>query len=198
MAEHGHQNLAFHAAGFKGAAQPNGYTEPLLYRFRAGLEAQTSIRWLPRRIIPLYWKFIQGWAMPNHSPSNRARGRSIRTRRPIIGNETGRTSAPLRLSSNLEVGMSKRRSSAQEVGRVGHHVSRSRLHPPAVCAHLGSVDRGDEPLDGLHVSRTVGGMLNHTLNLTGLSSQEARTIADRFAKIDEIEDVNVEHQSVRV
>ena len=41
-------------------------------------------------------------------------------------------------------------------------------------------------------------MLNHTLNLTGLSSQEARTIADRFAKIDEIEDVNVEHQSVRV
>jgi hypothetical protein len=94
MADHGHQNLAFHAAGFKGAAQPNGYTEPLLYRFRAGLEAQTSIRWLPRRIIPLYWKFIQSWAMPNHSLSTRARGRSILTRRPIIGNETGRTSAP--------------------------------------------------------------------------------------------------------
>jgi hypothetical protein len=96
--------------------------------------------------------------------------------------------------------MSKSRSSVQGEDELGtaFRVSRLRLHPPAVCAQLGSIDRGDERLDGLPVSRTVGGTLNHSLHLTGLSTQEARTIADRLANIDEIEDVRVEHQSVRV
>jgi malate synthase len=43
MSGHEDRSLAFQAARalvFEGAAQPNGYTEPLLHRFRAEVKAQ--------------------------------------------------------------------------------------------------------------------------------------------------------------
>jgi len=53
MSSHENESLAFHAARalvFTGAAQPNGYTEPLLHRFRA--EAKARIRECSARAQP--------------------------------------------------------------------------------------------------------------------------------------------------
>ena len=67
----------------------------------------------------------------------------------------------------------------------------------AMCA-LAQIEAIGARLDGLRLSRTADGILNHCLNLTGLSARQARALADRLAKIDGIEDVRVEHHVVRV
>jgi hypothetical protein len=78
-------------------------------------------------------------------------------------------------------------------GRVISHELRvrSRDQLTVAMAALAEIHALGGRLEGLQLSRTLGGTLTHCLNVTGLSARDARAIADRLAATDGIEGARV-------
>jgi hypothetical protein len=75
---------------------------------------------------------------------------------------------------------------------------RSRDELTVAMAALAEIRARGGRLDGLQLSRNLGGTLTHCLSVTGLSARDARMIADRLAEVNGVEDARVEHHLVRV